>query len=312
MGNSLVVFEGHELEVLTKSDVNVDFEGEVLFNGKQTAGILGYKNPSESIRTKVNEKYKYKVKNDNILESIKHGFRNLNNSGEIFVTEKGVMKLIINSNMPKAQEFEDKVWDIVMQVKNTGKFDSTEENLKLIQDETERDLSLGLYGMQQALQSNPNDYTLSLLVQNKKLELDQYKQHKRLEILDIKTQAIEEKTKQQDERINNLFVIGDRKVFNHEVKSTANAAGMKINQIYNLTYIKLNDIYGIDIEARSRNAKKKLQEERLNEGKKAYSPDTLNNKAGKLVIADECDLWNELGKSLMAVKDELLHNKQLN
>ena len=43
MKNELTIFEGIELEVLTKEDVNIDFNGECLFNGKQVTKILGYK-----------------------------------------------------------------------------------------------------------------------------------------------------------------------------------------------------------------------------------------------------------------------------
>ena len=42
MKNELTIFEGIELEVLTKEDVNIDFNGECLFNGKQVTTILGY------------------------------------------------------------------------------------------------------------------------------------------------------------------------------------------------------------------------------------------------------------------------------
>src|SRR3712207_2176289 len=42
MKNSLMIFEGSELEILTKEDVNFEFEGTVLFNGKQVCEILEY------------------------------------------------------------------------------------------------------------------------------------------------------------------------------------------------------------------------------------------------------------------------------
>ena len=49
MNKELTIFEGIELEVLTKGDVNIEFNGEVLFNGKQVAEILGYKNCNREI-----------------------------------------------------------------------------------------------------------------------------------------------------------------------------------------------------------------------------------------------------------------------
>lgn len=44
----------------------------------------------------------------------------------------------------------------------------------------------------------------------------------------------------------------------------------------------------------------------LNSGKKLLSPSALKQKVNCLVIADEEQLWNELGKSLFKVKDILL------
>ena len=42
MNKELTIFEGNELEILTKEDVNIEFNGECLFNGKQVCSILGY------------------------------------------------------------------------------------------------------------------------------------------------------------------------------------------------------------------------------------------------------------------------------
>jgi prophage antirepressor-like protein len=168
MKNNLTVFEGQDLEILTKDDVHIEFDGTVLFNGKQVATILGYKRPSDCIRDNVRDNQKYKLKNS---DTVNDRFRKLNNAGEMFITEKGVMKLIINSDMPKADDFEDKVWEIVSKVQTTGKFDSIEENLKQIEDETERNLSLGLYSLQQAQKSNSTDLTISILIGQKTSEL---------------------------------------------------------------------------------------------------------------------------------------------
>ncbi|WP_053071447.1 BRO-N domain-containing protein [Clostridium haemolyticum] len=192
MTNSLMIFEGSELEILTKEDINFEFEGTVLFNGKQVQGILGYSTSSKTIIRLIRENQKYKVKNSDVLNQ---HFRKLNNAGETFITEKGVMKLIINSDMPKADEFEEKVWDIVTKVHQTGKYDSTEEQIKLIQDKKERELSLGLYSLQQALKVNPSDYSLSILVNQKDQELKLYKQEKQLEQIQNGIEELDSKIK---------------------------------------------------------------------------------------------------------------------
>lgn len=303
MNNELTIFEGVELEVLTKEDVNIKFSGECLFNGKQVGEILGYSNPSESVRTLVNEKYKIKIKPANISESIKSVFRKLNNSGENFITEKGVMKLIINSNMPKADEFEDKVWDIVKEVQTTGKYDAVEQQLKTIEDVTEKNLKLTIYQYENIVKINPTDILSGMMLNNKKNELNTYLQGKELE--KIKGDMADAKKK-----LENICVIGDRKSFTNEINSVARATGKEQSEIYTLTYKQLEDDYGIDLKARCNNRKKKIQNERLELGKKPLSPATLKNKVNNLVIADEESLWNELGKCLFDVKNRLLAVEQ--
>ena len=82
------------MEVLTKEDVNIEFNGECLFNGKQVAKLLEYVNDRDAINTKVRENQKIKLKNSDII--CKH-LRKLNNHGETFLTEEGVLDLICNS-----------------------------------------------------------------------------------------------------------------------------------------------------------------------------------------------------------------------
>ncbi|MCD3340342.1 BRO family protein, partial [Clostridium botulinum] len=234
MKNSLMIFEGIELEVLTKEDVNFEFEGTVLFNGKQIGGILGYKREVKAINDITRENQRFKISNSKILNQ---DFRKLHNTGEMFVNEKGVMKLIINSDMPKADEFEDKVWKIVTKVQQTGKYDSIEEKLKLIEDDKERELSLGLYSLQQALKVNPSDMLLIINCKQKENELTTYKQQKHLEL-------VSNKLIEQEKKLDNMFVIGDRIQFTNEINRIARSTGKQQSEIYNLTYSKLKSMYG--------------------------------------------------------------------
>ncbi|MCD3232594.1 Bro-N domain-containing protein (plasmid) [Clostridium botulinum] len=297
MKNSLMIFEGIELEVLTKEDVSFEFEGTVLLNGKQVGNILEYSRGSKAIADNVRDNQKYKIKNSDVL---KQDFRKLNNAGETFVNEKGVMKLIINSDMPKADEFEDKVWDIVTKVQQTGKYDSIEEKLKLIEDDKERELSLGLYSLQQALKVNPSDMLLIINCKQKENELTTYKQQKHLEL-------VSNKLIEQEKKLDNMFVIGDRVQFTNEINRIARSTGKQQSEIYNLTYGKLKGMYGIDLNSRAKHRQSEIQNKRIEQGKKAYASATLKNKANNLVIADELNIWCELGNSLNAVKNELMN-----
>ena len=297
MNNELTIFEGIELEVLTKEDVNIDFNGECLFNGKQVTEILGYKNGNREIEAYCDEDCielitKDKLSTKNVLS--------LGQRGTKFINEYGVMDLIYNSKLPKAKEFKKKVREIVKSVQATGKYDSIEEQIKTIQDETERNLKLTIYQYQQIVKIQPNDILSAMMLNNKQTELNTYLQSKEINKLKC---DIEEVTK----KLDNVCVIGDRKQFTNEVKSVARATGKEIADIYSLTYKELEDVYGIDLKARCENKKKKIQEERLNNGKKPLSPTTLKGKINCLSVADEQELWNELGKCLFSVKNKLLN-----
>lgn len=89
MKNELMFFEGVEIEILTKEDI--DFDGEVLFNGKQVCNILEYTNSSKAISDHIRDNQKVKVKNSDIKNT---NFRKLNNAGEIFITNVGIIALI--------------------------------------------------------------------------------------------------------------------------------------------------------------------------------------------------------------------------
>ncbi len=306
MNNELMIFEGREIDVLTKEDVNFKFEGEFLMSGKQVTEILGYSDLNQAIRKHVDEDDKELITTEklNVKTTLSLGQR-----GNWFITESGIYALIFGSKLEGAKKF--KRWitkEVIPTIRNKGKFDIVENKIQQIQDEQERGLTLKLYQLENVLKLSPNDMLTAINYNQTKTELDTYKQQKQLDEVNSKLKVIENKTKEQEKKIENMFIIGDRTQFNNEIKSIARATGEKPNEIYTLTYIKLRDLYGIDLEARSKNAKEKIQEERINSGGKAYSPTTLNNKAGKLVIADELDLWRELGQSLNAVKNDLLNN----
>lgn len=297
MENELRIFEGIELDILTKDDVNIEFNGECLFSGKQVCNVLQYVNDRDAISSKVRENQKVKVKNSDVVNSY---FRKLNNAGETFITENGVMRLILNSKMPKAEEFEDKVWEIVKSVQATGKYDVIENEIKLIEDETEKNLKLTIYQYENIVKMNPTDILSGMMLNSKKNELNTYLQSK--EIKELKT-VIDDNIK----RLDNICIIGDRQQFTNEINSVARATGKQQSDIYTLVYKQLLADYGIDLKIRSENKKKHIQNERLDSGKKPLSPSTLKQKVSCLVIADEMSIWNEMGKSLFAVKNGLLN-----
>lgn len=115
--NNLMIFEGHEVEVL-------EVEGQVLFNAKHVAEILDIKNVNDNI-SKMNEKQVVKLTNSAIGKT---DIRKLNNAGENFLTESGVYKLVFKSHKPEAEKFSDWVTDEVLPtIRKTGGYVNNDE-----------------------------------------------------------------------------------------------------------------------------------------------------------------------------------------
>lgn len=106
----LMIFEGHEVEVL-------EVEGQVLFNPKHVAECLEIADVNSSMRN-FNEKQVVKLTNSKLQNM---HFRKLHNTGENFLTESGVYKLVFKSHKPNAEAFTDWIADEVLPtIRKTG------------------------------------------------------------------------------------------------------------------------------------------------------------------------------------------------
>ena len=109
---NLMIFEGHDMEVF-------EFDGQVLFNPKHVAEILGIADVKSSTRN-FNDKQLVKLTNSKVHDM---HFRKLHNTGENFLTESGVYKLIFRSHKPEAERFSDWVTDEVLpSIRKTGSY----------------------------------------------------------------------------------------------------------------------------------------------------------------------------------------------
>ncbi|MCC0658560.1 toxin Bro [Clostridioides sp. ES-S-0123-01] len=126
MSNNLMMFEGKEVEVF-------EFEGEILFNPYHCGNCLGIGN--EGVRkavTRMNKNQVIKLTNSIVTDS---HFRKLHNTGENFLTESGVYKLIFKSRKEEAEKFQDWVTDEVLpSIRKTGTYSNNPKNVK---DESE-------------------------------------------------------------------------------------------------------------------------------------------------------------------------------
>lgn len=113
----LMVFENKEVEVF-------EWNGQVLFNPRHVAECLGIKNVKDNI-SKMNEKQVIKLTNSKVGIT---DFRKLHNTGENFLTESGVYKLIFKSKKKEAEKFQDWVTDEVLpQIRKTGGYIPVDE-----------------------------------------------------------------------------------------------------------------------------------------------------------------------------------------
>ena len=106
MNDLLFNFEGHEVEV-------INFNGQPLFNPKDVAECLDIIDVKSVIRN-FNQNQVIKLTNKMISDFNLTGIRQLHNTGENFLTESGVYKLIFKSRKPNAEKFQDWVTDVVL------------------------------------------------------------------------------------------------------------------------------------------------------------------------------------------------------
>lgn len=106
MNELLFNFEGKQVEV-------INFNGKALFNPYDVAECLDIKNVRDNI-SNFNQNQVIKLTNKMISDFNLTGVRQLHNTGENFLTESGVYKLIFKSRKPNAEKFQDWVTDVVL------------------------------------------------------------------------------------------------------------------------------------------------------------------------------------------------------
>lgn len=104
---SLVIFGGQEITFLFPVDVNFKFTGDFLIGAKDVATVLDYRQTNDFVSL-IKPKYIHKVKNSNLAKSQN---RKLHNTGEVFITSFGLNQGLSNSTMPKAEPFQDWLYE---------------------------------------------------------------------------------------------------------------------------------------------------------------------------------------------------------
>lgn len=119
--NNHGIFEGHEIEIF-------ELDGEILFNPYQVGECLEMSDKTvKNHMSNMNDKQVIKLTNSN---SRLKGFRKLHNTGENFLTESGLYKLLMKSRKPRAERFQDWITDeVIPQIRKTGGYIPHDEDM---------------------------------------------------------------------------------------------------------------------------------------------------------------------------------------
>ena len=139
-----------------------------------------------------NEKFypKWSRINDYLLD--------LNFSTEVakgdFIPEYIMYALIGKAKNEKATQFMLWVGQVLTEIRATGKYDNKEHEIMQIEDEEERRLTLAVYRLQQVYEIDKDEFT-ALRLENKQLQLDRYKDSKKLKQIETTVSDIDNKIK---------------------------------------------------------------------------------------------------------------------
>ena len=139
-----------------------------------------------------NEKFypKWSRINDYLLD--------LNFSTEVakgdFIPEYIMYALIGKAKNEKATQFMLWVGQVLTEIRSTGKYDTVEHEIMKIEDEEERRLTLAVHRLQQVYEIDKDEFT-ALRLENKQLQLDRYKDSKKLKQIETTVTDIDNKIK---------------------------------------------------------------------------------------------------------------------
>lgn len=128
------IFKNHEFGQLRTF---VDLEGKPWIAGVDVARALGYKNPTNAVKTHCKPNRIIKHKMNNRLSS--------GNYEIIFIEESNFYRLVIKSTLPSAEKFQDWVVEEVLpSLRQTGKYEINDETnrMEVIKEEAKDDSHL--------------------------------------------------------------------------------------------------------------------------------------------------------------------------
>lgn len=98
----------------------LEMNKEFLFHGNDCASILGFMDPNDAVRNH--------CKHRKLVRPGDAPGLNLNNRGEYFVPEGNLYRLVMRSNLPDAEKFQDWVCDDVLpSIRKTGSYSTIQQ-----------------------------------------------------------------------------------------------------------------------------------------------------------------------------------------
>ncbi|MEC0171139.1 Bro-N domain-containing protein [Paenibacillus graminis] len=121
--NGLAFFEGNRpVMILFPADVNIPFAGDFIISAKDVAGVLEYqgKTATSNVLKFCKEDHIYDVSDSNLLN---REVRKLHNTGEKFISNLSLNRVLGQSGQPKAMPFQDWIYeDMMPSVQKTGSY----------------------------------------------------------------------------------------------------------------------------------------------------------------------------------------------
>lgn len=166
MNDQLMLFENHEVLILRKEDVKFDFKGDFLILAKNVANALEY-GRTEEVTKFCKTGQIFIVKNSDISVSALNRIRKLNNAGESFITNLALNRVLGKSEKPKAEPFQDWLYESVLpSIQKTGAY-AVEQTPKLPQNYKE-----ALVALLEQVEQNEKLYTENLMLEQRVAEYE--------------------------------------------------------------------------------------------------------------------------------------------
>ena len=181
MNNELMIFNNEQFGKVRIFKI----DNEPWIVGKDVAEVLEYNEPNKAVVRHVDEDDRTKHPITDELGRTQESW---------IINESGLYSLVLRSKLPEAKKFRKWVTsEILPQIRNKGSFDLVEQKLQAIEDETERKLSLKVYGLEKVAKENPQSLLSVLAYNEAKNELETYKTNKKIEAAVSKVEELEDK-----------------------------------------------------------------------------------------------------------------------